>query len=41
MYKSNLAIMLTSPISVTFLLLTVYFIWRFGPAQWLKARRSR
>ena len=41
MYKSNLAIMLTSPISVTFLLLTVYFIWRFGPAQWLKARRSK
>ena len=41
MYKSNLAIMLTSPISLAFLLLTVYFIWRFGPAQWFKARRSK
>jgi putative tricarboxylic transport membrane protein len=41
MYNMNLAIMLTSPISLAFLLLTVYFVWRFGPAQWLKARRPK
>jgi putative tricarboxylic transport membrane protein len=35
MYKSDLSIMLTSPISLVFLLLTLYFLWRFGPAQWL------
>ncbi|MEZ5856018.1 MAG: tripartite tricarboxylate transporter permease [Hyphomicrobiaceae bacterium] len=41
MYKSNLSIMLTSPIALAFLVLTLYFVWRFGPAQWLKARRSK
>ncbi len=41
MHKSDLTILLTSPISLVFMLLTVYFVWRFGPAQWLKARRDR
>lgn len=40
MYKTNLSILFTSPISLGFLLLTLYFVWRFGPAQWLKRRRG-
>jgi putative tricarboxylic transport membrane protein len=40
MYKTDLSILFTSPISLIFQLLTVYFIWRFGPAQWLR-RRTR
>jgi len=38
MYKMDLTILLTSPISLTFVLLTIYFLWRFGPAQWLRRR---
>ncbi len=30
MYRSDLSIMLTSPISLIFVALTVYFLWRFG-----------
>lgn len=30
MHKSDLTILLTSPISLGFLILTVYFLWRFG-----------
>ena len=30
MHKSDLSILVTSPISLGFLLLTVYFLWRFG-----------
>jgi len=30
MYRSDLSIMLTSPISLFFVVLTVYFLWRFG-----------
>ena len=40
MYKTDLSILLTSPISATFLALTVFFVWRFGPAQWLRRRKS-
>ena len=40
MHKSDLSILLTSPISLTFLVLTVFFLWRFGPAQWLRRRRA-
>jgi putative tricarboxylic transport membrane protein len=38
MYKTDLTILFTSPISLIFQLLTVYFLWRFGPAQWLRRR---
>ena len=30
MHKSDLTILLTSPMSLGFLILTVYFLWRFG-----------
>ncbi len=30
MYRSDLSIMLTSPISLVFVALTIYFLWRFG-----------
>ncbi|MDP6566863.1 MAG: tripartite tricarboxylate transporter permease [Alphaproteobacteria bacterium] len=30
MHKTDLSILVTSPISLVFLLLTVYFLWRFG-----------
>jgi len=33
LYKSDLSIMFTSPISLGFLILTLYFAWRFGPGQ--------
>ena len=39
MYKMDLSILLTSPISLIFLVLTAYFLWRFGPAEWLRRRR--
>ena len=30
MYRTDLGILLTSPISLFFMALTVYFLWRFG-----------
>ena len=33
MHKSDLSVLLTSPISLGFLLLTLYFLWRFGPGR--------
>jgi putative tricarboxylic transport membrane protein len=33
LYKSDLSIMFTSPISLGFLILTLYFAWRFGLGQ--------
>lgn len=40
MYKTDLSILFTSPISLAFLLLTLYFVWRFGPSQWLRKRKA-
>lgn len=40
MHKSDMTILLQGPISLAFLLLTIYFVWRFGPAQWLRQRRA-
>ncbi|HAY45468.1 MAG TPA: Tricarboxylate transporter family protein [Gammaproteobacteria bacterium] len=40
MYKSDLTIMFSSPISLAFLVLTLFFCWRFGPAAWLKSRNK-
>ena len=41
MNKSDLSVLLTSPISVTFLLLTVFFIWHFGYSSPRKKRAAR
>jgi len=30
MYRSDLSILLTSPISLAFVALTLFFLWRFG-----------
>ena len=33
LYKSDLSVMVSSPISLVFLALTLFFCWRFGPGQ--------
>ena len=38
MYRADLTIMFSSPISLVFLLLTFFFVWKFGPSSYLKSK---
>lgn len=38
MHKTDLTVLVTSPISLTFLVLTVYFAWKFGARKKFKPK---